>query len=454
MPKNSVTVHEVEWHSTFAVPLDLTNCFLLFVPGATQIFEYLVAHVPYSLERISDAYELIGSTCLDEHHDLQLALQFWRNAVQIRQRNTPPIVKQVRPPAAHFNFVREFQSLEELENLSMDLDAMRIQSLLICERILGPTHKDAIFRFMYRGAAYADSLRYQQCIDLWKYALELRVIKDTLLYNETCFAARALVKIFLDLHEKHECGVLREPLHLKDVISALSLLTSHLSQSLHLLQIRPVFKRHQVKSRTFACYVCVLLCNKYLRHRQDNFDRILNCVSHLLYLLTCVRPTPTERTCMTQLMSQIVEMDPRNSSGETLLHLAASRENTIKSSNYFDEPQGTFFPSAAVARLLMDAGADVSAVDYKKNTALHVAVRAHNYKVELVQCLLNHGGHIDQTNAEGERPSSMLAKVPTSNIHPLHYISLKCLAAAVIQRHGIAYRNEVPVSLEPFIQMH
>ena len=42
--------------------------------GATQIFEYLIAHVPYSLERISDAYELMGSTCLDEHHDIQQAV--------------------------------------------------------------------------------------------------------------------------------------------------------------------------------------------------------------------------------------------------------------------------------------------------------------------------------------------------------------------------------------------
>ncbi len=49
---------------------------------------------------------------------------------------------------------------------------------------------------------------------------------------------------------------------------------------------------------------------------------------------------------------------------------------------------------------------------------------------------------------------SMLAKVPSSGVQPLHYVSLKCLAAAAVQRHAIAYRNEVPVSLEPFIQMH
>ncbi len=88
-----------------------------------------------------------------------------------RSGTDAPTAKQVRRPAAHFHYAREFETLADLEHLATDLDAMRTQSLLICERILGPTHKDAIFRFMYRGAAYADSLRYQQCIDLWKSVL-------------------------------------------------------------------------------------------------------------------------------------------------------------------------------------------------------------------------------------------------------------------------------------------
>ena len=47
-----------------------------------------------------------------------------------------------------------------------------------------------IYKLMYRGAAYADSLQYQHCIDLWKYALQLRISKDTLLYCDTCFTAQ------------------------------------------------------------------------------------------------------------------------------------------------------------------------------------------------------------------------------------------------------------------------
>ena len=74
-----------------------------------------------------------------------------------------------------YQFVTEFQTFEELDNLSTNVDLIRIQSLLICERILGAQNKNTIFRLMYRGASYLDNLQYRRCIDLWKYALELRI---------------------------------------------------------------------------------------------------------------------------------------------------------------------------------------------------------------------------------------------------------------------------------------
>lgn len=44
----------------------------------------------------------------------------------------------------------EFSTLAELDNIELDVDAMRTQSLLICERVLGPHHKDTLFRLMFR----------------------------------------------------------------------------------------------------------------------------------------------------------------------------------------------------------------------------------------------------------------------------------------------------------------
>merc|ERR1711963_215881 len=157
--------------------------------GAAEIFQHLTSALEYSPERIASAFELLGSTFLDEHHDSQRALQYWRMACEVREK--AGLTKQIQLPKKQYRFASEFTNRQELDAISLDLDALRLQSLIICERILGVQHKDMIYRLMYRGAAYADSLQYQHCIDLWKYALELRIAKDTILYCDTCFTAQA-----------------------------------------------------------------------------------------------------------------------------------------------------------------------------------------------------------------------------------------------------------------------
>lgn len=112
--------------------------------GATRIFEYLIVHRPYSNERLANAYELMGSTHLDEHNDIHTAINYWRIAQYIRDTNSIP--KQFMPGRSAFRFEKEFGSMEELDNVAADLDLIRIQSLLITERILGPHHKDTVFR--------------------------------------------------------------------------------------------------------------------------------------------------------------------------------------------------------------------------------------------------------------------------------------------------------------------
>lgn len=130
-----------------------------------------------------------------------------------------------------------------------DLDAMRTQSLLICERILGEQHKDTLFRLMYRGAAYADALRYQRCIDLWRRALEIRIMKDSVLSSDTCFPAQALVRLFVDLNENlllvHDAyGEMKAP-QFEDVASVFLILAQPLVDSRPLLEVRCNIFCHQ-----------------------------------------------------------------------------------------------------------------------------------------------------------------------------------------------------------------
>ena len=47
----------------------------------------------------------------------------------------------IQLPKKQFRYASEFTSRAELEALALDLDSLRLQSLIICERILGTQHK-------------------------------------------------------------------------------------------------------------------------------------------------------------------------------------------------------------------------------------------------------------------------------------------------------------------------
>lgn len=61
-----------------------------------------------------------------------------------------------------YNHVREINDMESLEDLLVDPDEMRMQALVIRERILGPAHPDTSYYIRYRGAIYADAGKFNR----------------------------------------------------------------------------------------------------------------------------------------------------------------------------------------------------------------------------------------------------------------------------------------------------
>ena len=57
------------------------------------------------------------------------------------------------------------------------------------------------------------------------------------------FIFQALVKLFLDLHEKHNVGLINAPVRFEDVTSTIELLVRNLSECSALLELQPQFKR-------------------------------------------------------------------------------------------------------------------------------------------------------------------------------------------------------------------
>ncbi|GFG36055.1 hypothetical protein Cfor_01723 [Coptotermes formosanus] len=407
--------------------------------GATQIFEYLITRVTYGPERLADSHELMGSTFLDEHNDTASALRHWRIATVLRHTfgtsNGPIPKRPVMQPRAAFRYATEFKTMDDLNNVALDLDAMRVQSLLICERVLGPHHKDTLFRLMYRGAAYADALRYQRCIELWQRALEIRVEKDTILYSDTCFTAQALVRLYVDLNEKNlevlDNGRGEGEPRFEDVAGTLHLLGSELATMRQLLELRPVQKR-----------------------QQESYDRILKCITHLIYLLVETARTDEQKEQMHEMVTALIRSNPRSAStGDTLLHLCVSRLNTIKSA-YFSDDNQIIFPNMDVIKLLLECGAPVNARNESRSTPLHVAANPYNFYSPLVQLLLDHGAHLDQPNRAGDCPAIFVAVNPLNNVHLVNYVTLRCLAATAVCKYKIPYQGQIPATLETFVKFH
>ncbi|XP_015594899.1 protein fem-1 homolog C [Cephus cinctus] len=405
--------------------------------GATHIFEYLVENIFYTMERLADANELMGSTFFDEHNDTQTALKYWRAAMAIRNDNMvqgkPMPKRPVIPKRDSFRNATEFTTIEELNSISLDLDAIRIQSLLICERILGSHHKDTLFRLMYRGASYADALRYQRCIDLWRRALEIRVEKDSILYNDTCFTAQALVRLMVDLNKKTVELIERdkEEPRFCDVVAIFKLLTVHLTDARQLLEKRPVHKR-----------------------QRDSYDRILKCVTHLIYLLVETARSEEEKLETRQLVYDLVRQCPKSASTEdSLLHLCVSSLNTITSSYFTADDIQMIFPHLEVIRLLLECGAHVNARNESRSTPLHVASNAYNFHNSLIKLLLDYGAHLDTPNKSGDTPARLISSNSLNNVNLVNYITLKCHAAQAICKYGIRC-TELPATLHRFLEFH
>ena len=83
-----------------------------------------------------EAYELLGCGLVDERDEYDLGMDQWRKALMLRLKVFPKTnLRQERIAAFHERL--EFTSRAELDSMAADPDEIRMQSLLIRERICG-----------------------------------------------------------------------------------------------------------------------------------------------------------------------------------------------------------------------------------------------------------------------------------------------------------------------------
>ncbi|KAJ8409424.1 hypothetical protein AAFF_G00228250 [Aldrovandia affinis] len=395
------------------------------VTGHTNIVEYLVHQPRSSREECVDALELLGATFVDKKRDLLGAMRYWRRAMELRLPGGGASVLSKPPsgpPVPAYDCAQEVSTAEQLEALITDPDEMRMQALLVRERILGPSHPDTSYYIRYRGAVYADSGDFERCIGLWRYALDMQQGNLDPLSPMTASSFLSFAELFSFVLQDRTKGALAARVTFRDLMGVLGKSVREVERAVAQSDSPP---------------------------EAAQFTKALAIILHLLFLLEKLDCTPEQEHQKRQTVYRLLKLNPRARGGYTPLHMAVDG-GTTSVGRY---PVGRF-PSVAVAGLLLECGADVDSRDVNNNTPLHVS--AANGCPEIMGMLVRAGSHFDATNGERRTAYELLDEQNTGRhaLHPLNHITLQCLAARAIERHRLPYKGLISEEMEAFIELH
>ncbi|XP_033757415.1 uncharacterized protein LOC117339813, partial [Pecten maximus] len=389
---------------------------LAALKGNHSIVEYLVQNVSFETVEVIETYELLGTSDVIRN-DTDKASKTWLIALALRGLHLEnPILKTNCDTTGNYTDIKEVSSSDEIRRLTSKEDFM-MQSLLIRERILGPTHSLTLTLLKYCGEMYADVNDYRNSLQLWKCAYKRLVDmknkkrKYVILYN----IMQIIVRDFIQ-----EDGI---ELQSSDLLDVFETLVDDMQHESRMFRIQP-------REKLAAVHIVFLM----------------KMALQLMYILLSKDPHDTDRKQLMYLAETAVKTHIKDEKDRTLLHMSMD-----ESTSYTIQYRFHYFPSFKVLRLLVDVGANVNSMDNKRNTVLHYCAKAKSHKA--AEYLLDNHVHADVRNRDGESALEIL-KSSGYRVDILKHCTLQCLAANAVPRNETTQWENLPKIVHWLIETH
>ncbi|XP_051154335.1 protein fem-1 homolog B-like [Leptopilina boulardi] len=405
-----------------------------------HVVECLVTREEVTKEDLIDAYELLGASYANDkdNYCLRWAYLYLLKAMDLRFSDPNNIIRKKRsePVSAYENW-RECENLQQLESIKDDSNSLHMESLVIRERILGTHNPEVPHPIVYRGAVFADAARFDRCIDLWLRALHLRQLNNISVVKDLLRFAQVFSQMI-------HVGV---ELQFAQVLNVLEASVTELERNKTKINNpepkddvdQSIVSKDEMESNITTTLYIMTILTKLITLNEREKDKIdLRKAHYLVHKLCALNVTLRD--------------------GQTILHLAVNAETPVDDFHTNDVCK---FPCASTAKLLIQCGADVNAMDSERNTPLHVIVSYEKPISDfltlhaIIMGLIEAGAHMDTVNSQGKTPyESATTGVADIILRTQTKLSLKCMAAKVVKTYNLSYCGSVPQSLESFIELH
>ncbi|XP_066958952.1 protein fem-1 homolog A-like [Macrobrachium rosenbergii] len=281
-------------------------------------------------------------------------------------------------PCPLFDEFSEFTILQQLEAIENSNNAVHVQSLLVKERILGPDDPETMRSIRSTGLDYARSGAFKWYINLWVHAISMQQLHLKPLDQNRLFHLQSFVSLFAILtnSDHKRKGNWVPVIYFEDLMCVFELCTGEMGVIIYRLNEADTCER---------------------KKHDSHLDQIAAIVMHLLASLTRLQTdfSPSQWYTVKMAVSRLVDMDPRASTGSTLLHLACSM--TISASLRTEITD------------LLETGSDPCVGDHAANTPLHTLALNEEFSEHTVDALLSAGAKLDDGNNQGETFGSLMA---------------------------------------------